>query len=115
MPRATTSRAPAISEARHASALYAAGRMLEPFRPTCHGVRAMRGLSFLRRGLLALMALALGGCGYNQIQGKDEAVKAGWPAVLNQYQRRADLIPDLAATVKGYAAHEQKVLAADGG
>src|SRR5690606_41380402 len=105
MPRATTSRAPAISEARHASALYAAGRMLEPFRPTCHGVRAMRGLSFLRGGLLELMALALGGCGYNQSQGKDEAVKAGWSEALDQYQRRAALIPNPLSAVMGRAEH----------
>ncbi len=72
----------------------------------------MRGLSFLRGGLLALMVLALSGCGYNQIQSKDEAVKAGWSEVLNQYKRRADLIPNLVATVKGYAAHESSVLTA---
>ena len=72
----------------------------------------MRGLSFLRGGLLALLMLALSGCGYNQIQSKDEAVKAGWSEVLNQYKRRADLIPNLVATVKGYAAHEQQVLTA---
>jgi LemA protein len=62
--------------------------------------------------LLILLALSLSGCGYNQIQGKDEAVKAGWSEVLNQYKRRADLIPNLVATVKGYAAHEQQVLTA---
>ena len=72
----------------------------------------MRGLSFLRGGLLVLLAMALSGCGYNQIQSKDEAVKAGWSEVLNQYKRRADLIPNLVATVKGYAAHEQQVLTA---
>lgn len=64
-----------------------------------------------------MAALALGfaallsGCGYNAIQQKDEAVKAGWSEVLNQYQRRADLVPNLVATVKGYAAHEAQVLA----
>jgi LemA protein len=58
-------------------------------------------------GLLALM---LSGCGYNQIQAKDEAVKAGWSEVLNQYKRRADLIPNLVNTVKGYASHEERVL-----
>ena len=72
----------------------------------------MRGLSFLRGGLLAVLALALSGCGYNRIQSKDEAVKAGWSEVLNQYKRRADLIPNLVNTVKGYAAHEQQVLTA---
>jgi LemA protein len=51
----------------------------------------------------------LSGCGYNQIQKKDEAVKAAWSEVINQYQRRADLVPNLVATVKGYAAHEEQV------
>ena len=60
--------------------------------------------------LLMLLATLLSGCGYNQIQQKDEAVKAGWSEVLNQYKRRADLIPNLVATVKGYAAQEQQVL-----
>ena len=55
-------------------------------------------------------ALLLSGCGYNAIQQKDEAVKAGWSEVLNQYQRRADLVPNLVATVKGYASHESQVL-----
>ena len=59
---------------------------------------------------LAIAALLRSGCGYNQIQQKDEAVKAGWSEVLNQYQRRADLVPNLVATVKGYAAHESQVL-----
>ncbi|OGA25945.1 MAG: hypothetical protein A3I01_01485 [Betaproteobacteria bacterium RIFCSPLOWO2_02_FULL_65_24] len=59
--------------------------------------------------LLALAALALGGCGYNQIQSADETVKAGWSEVLNQYQRRADLIPNLVNTVKAFAAQEQQV------
>ena len=72
----------------------------------------MRGPRLLQGLLLILLALSLSGCGYNQIQGKDEAVKAGWSEVLNQYKRRADLIPNLVATVKGYAAHEQQVLTA---
>ena len=72
----------------------------------------MRGVPFVRGLLLALVVLLLSGCGYNQIQSKDEAVKAGWSEVLNQYKRRADLIPNLVATVKGYAAHEQQVLTA---
>ncbi len=72
----------------------------------------MRGFPFLRAGVLALVVLLLSGCGYNQIQSKDEAVKAGWSEVLNQYKRRADLIPNLVSTVKGYAAHEQQVLTA---
>jgi LemA protein len=52
----------------------------------------------------------LSGCGYNQIQINDEGVGAAWSEVLNQYQRRADLIPNLVATVQGYAAHEKEVL-----
>ena len=72
----------------------------------------MRGITFLRGVVLALCVLLLSGCGYNQIQSKDEAVKAGWSEVLNQYKRRADLIPNLVNTVKGYAAHEQQVLTA---
>ena len=59
---------------------------------------------------VAATATMLSGCGYNAIQQKDEAVKAGWSEVLNQYQRRADLVPNLVATVKGYAAHESQVL-----
>src|SRR5579864_7297807 len=59
---------------------------------------------------LAFAVLALSGCGYNNLQSKDEAVKAAWSEVVNQYQRRADLIPNLVNTVKGYAAQEQKVL-----
>ena len=61
---------------------------------------------------ILMLASLLSGCGYNQIQQKDEAVKAGWSEVLNQYKRRADLIPNLVNTVKGYAAHEQQVLTA---
>ena len=54
--------------------------------------------------------LILSGCGYNTLQSQDEQVKAGWSEVVNQYQRRADLIPNLVNTVKGYAAQEQQVL-----
>jgi LemA protein len=57
-----------------------------------------------------LASLALGGCGYNQIQSADEDTKAQWSEVVNQYQRRADLVPNLVATVKGYAAQEERVL-----
>ncbi|HSQ81840.1 MAG TPA: LemA family protein [Casimicrobiaceae bacterium] len=60
--------------------------------------------------LAAVMTLALGGCGYNQLQQQDEGIKAAWSEVLNQYQRRADLVPNLVNTVKGYAAQEQQVL-----
>jgi len=61
---------------------------------------------------LAVIAICglLSGCGYNSIQQKDEAVKAAWSEVVNQYQRRADLVPNLVNTVKGYAAHEERVL-----
>lgn len=55
-------------------------------------------------------ALTLSGCGYNQFQSLDEETKASWAEVLNQYQRRADLVPNLVSTVKGYASHEEKVL-----
>jgi LemA protein len=54
----------------------------------------------------------LSGCGYNQFQQKDEATKAAWGEVVNQYQRRADLIPNLVNTVKGYASHEKDTLEA---
>lgn len=66
-------------------------------------MRAIRRLSVL------LLVLLLSGCGYNSIQSRDEAVKASWSEVLNQYQRRADLVPNLVNTVKGYAAHEEAV------
>lgn len=59
---------------------------------------------------LMLMMLLLGGCGYNTLQATDEQIKASWSEVLNQYQRRADLVPNLVDVVKGYAAHEQEVL-----
>ena len=59
---------------------------------------------------LALAILSLGGCGYNRLQSTDEQIKAGWAEVVNQYQRRADLIPNLVNTVKGFAAQEQQVL-----
>ena len=65
---------------------------------------------FLRVMLLALVAGSISGCGYNAIQQKDEAVKAGWSEVINQYKRRADLIPNLVNTVQGYAQQERQVL-----
>ena len=58
------------------------------------------------------LAFALSGCGYNTLQTTDEDIKASWAEVLNQYQRRADLVPNLVAVVKGYAAHEREVLTA---
>jgi LemA protein len=66
----------------------------------------MRTLSAL---LIAAAALVLAGCGYNDIQRADEQVKSAWSEVLNQYQRRADLVPNLVNTVKGMAAQEQQV------
>jgi len=61
-------------------------------------------------GMLLATGSLLSGCGYNQIQTQDEGIKAAWSNVLNQYQRRADLIPNLVNTVKGYAQQEQTVL-----
>ncbi len=60
--------------------------------------------------LTVVAAILLSGCGYNTLQAQDEQVKSAWSEVLNQYQRRADLIPNLVNTVKGFAAQEQKVL-----
>lgn len=68
----------------------------------------------MKRILIALMTcvtlLGVGGCGYNAIQQQDEQVTAAWSDVVNQYKRRADLIPNLVNVVKGYAAHEEEVL-----
>jgi LemA protein len=67
----------------------------------------------MRKWILTLAAIAgcgLSGCGYNRLMQQDEQVKAAWSEVLNQYQRRADLIPNLVNTVKGFAAQEQQVL-----
>jgi LemA protein len=60
--------------------------------------------------VLLLAAFTLSGCGYNTLQSADEQIKAGWGEVLNQYQRRADLVPNLVNVVQGYAAHEKEVL-----
>ncbi|MDH4083215.1 MAG: LemA family protein [Nitrospira sp.] len=60
--------------------------------------------------LAMISAWFVSGCGYNDLQGLDEDTKAAWSEVINQYQRRADLIPNLVATVKGYAAHEKETL-----
>ncbi len=67
----------------------------------------MRTLKVL---FVAAAALVLSGCGYNSLQSQDEAVKSAWSEVVNQYQRRADLVPNLVATVKGFAQQEQTVL-----
>jgi LemA protein len=60
--------------------------------------------------LLSTSALLLSGCGYNELQRGDEQIKAAWSEVLNQYQRRADLVPNLVATVKGFAEQEKDIL-----
>lgn len=60
--------------------------------------------------IAAVAVVSLSGCGYNDLQRQDEGIKAAWSEVLNQYQRRADLIPNLVATVRGFAAQEKDVL-----
>ena len=72
--------------------------MRKPARSLCVTIAIMIGL------------LASTGCGYNDLQGLDEDTKAAWSEVVNQYQRRADFIPNLVNTVKGYAAHERETL-----
>jgi len=67
-------------------------------------------MKFRLFAVLALAAALLSGCGYNQIQINDEAVNSAWSEVLNQYKRRADLVPNLVSIVQGYAAHEKEVL-----
>ncbi len=68
----------------------------------------------MRKSLLLsfvlLLTSLLGGCGYNTLQTTDEQIKASWAEVLNQYQRRADLVPNLVKTVQGFAAQEKAVL-----
>ena len=64
----------------------------------------------LSLSFIALLSLLLSGCGYNQFQSLDEQTKSAWAEVLNQYQRRADLVPNIVATVKGEAAFEQDTL-----
>ena len=66
-------------------------------------------MRILQLCLAGLLVLSLSGCGYNKFQSSDEQVKASWAEVVNQYQRRADLIPNLVSTVKGYASHEESV------
>jgi LemA protein len=65
---------------------------------------------FLIIAMIAMFAASLSGCGYNTLQTQDETVKASWSEVLNQYQRRSDLVPNLVNVVKGYADHEKEVL-----
>ena len=65
-----------------------------------------------RMAVLCFVGLAVAGCGINTVPTQDEQVKAAWSQVQNEYQRRADLVPNLVATVKGYAAHEQNTFTA---
>lgn len=65
-----------------------------------------------RMAFLLVMGAGLAGCGVNDVPRQDEQVKAAWSQVQNEYQRRADLVPNLVATVKGYAAHEKETLTA---
>ncbi len=65
---------------------------------------------YFSRIVMLLLILTLSGCGYNTLQSSDEQIKASWSEVVNQYQRRADLVPNLVNTVKGYASHESQVL-----
>ncbi len=64
----------------------------------------------LRLLVVSLFAVLVSGCGYNDLQAKDEATKSAWAEVLNQYQRRADLVPNLVNTVKGFAQQEKDIL-----
>ncbi len=64
----------------------------------------------MTRALALIAVLMLSGCGYNTLQSGDEQIKAAWSEVLNQYQRRADLVPNLVATVQGFANQEKEVL-----
>ena len=76
----------------------------------------MRLLQRLRSlAVLALIAVSVSACGYNVIPTKQEAANAAWAEVQNQYQRRADLVPNLVATVQGYAKQEKDVLTAGHG
>jgi LemA protein len=73
----------------------------------------MKNLNFsawILKAVALLLLLNLSGCGYNNFQTLDEEAKASWSEVLNQYQRRADLVPNLVNVVKGYASHEKEVL-----
>jgi LemA protein len=72
----------------------------------------MKIARLMNLALVLLLSVGISGCGYNSLVGADEEVKAAWGQVENVYQRRADLVPNLVATVKGSAAHEQNTLAA---
>jgi LemA protein len=67
-------------------------------------------MTVLRSSLFVLLVLALSGCGYNTLQSADEQIESAWSEVLNQYQRRADLVPNLVATVQGFANQEKEIL-----
>lgn len=67
-------------------------------------------MRYFAPAVVLAMSLFLTGCGYNTLQATDEQIKAGWSEVLNQYQRRADLVPNLVNTVKGFAAQEKEIL-----
>lgn len=67
-------------------------------------------MNILRVLILSCLSVLLTGCGYNQLQLQDEQIKSAWAEVLNQYQRRADLVPNLVATVKGFAEQEKDIL-----
>jgi LemA protein len=87
---------------------------LKPGNPAAFSQSKLSKREAMKR-LLAIATLLVGvltlsGCGYNTLQQADEQIKASWSEVLNQYQRRADLVPNLVNTVKGFAAQEQKVL-----
>jgi LemA protein len=75
-----------------------------------YSARSFPSVGLLARLFAVLLAATLSGCGYNDFQRLDEQVKAGWGEVLNQYQRRSDLIPNIVATVKGEAGFEQDTL-----
>jgi LemA protein len=77
-----------------------------------HSLKEIDMKTWLRWFAIATLISMLSACGYNEFQAKDEAVKASWSEVINQYQRRADLIPNLVNTVKGYASHERETLEA---
>ncbi len=83
--------------------------MLRPVRFL--NLKEMKMKRFLSTALLiGVLSSSLTGCGYNTMQTQDETVKASWSDVLNQYQRRADLVPNLVNVVQGYAGHEKEVL-----
>jgi LemA protein len=77
-----------------------------------HSLKETHMKKWLKILAIITFASTLSACGYNEFQAKDEATKAAWSEVVNQYQRRADLIPNLVNTVKGYASHEKETLEA---